>query len=144
MPFQKGHKINLGRKHSKEAKTKMSEAHKGSKNPMFGVHLHRYGSKNNNWKGGERKDSEGRIVISKREHPFARKTGYIYRSRLVMEKKIGRYLKPCEVVHHKGIKYPIGSIENIQDDRPENLELFPNKGSHIRFHNLTTKKYHSG
>ena len=46
----------------------------------------------------------------------------------------GGYLKPEEIVHHKGIKYPLVSIENKQDDRPENLRLFPNRSKHGKFH----------
>lgn len=34
MPFQKGHKINLGRKHSKEAKEKMSQSQMGLKSAL--------------------------------------------------------------------------------------------------------------
>ena len=51
-----------------------------------------------------------------------------------MEEIIGRYLIPPEMVHHKGIKYPFGSIENKQDDRPENLQLFANRKKHTKFH----------
>lgn len=38
MKFQKGHKINLGKKHSEETKRKIGEAMKGKKHPMFGKH----------------------------------------------------------------------------------------------------------
>ena len=50
------------------------------------------------------------------EHPFATKSGYIREHRLVMEKKIGRFLQPNEVVHHIN--------GNRQDNRVENLQLF--------------------
>lgn len=38
------------------------------------------------------------------------------------------------MVHHKGIKYPIGSIENKQDNQIENLKLFSNDLEHRKLH----------
>ena len=67
-------------------------------------------------------------------HPRADKYGYVKRANLVMEKMIGRLLEPKEIVHHKGTKYPLGSIENKQDDRPENLQLFASEVEHHRHH----------
>lgn len=47
-------------------------------------------------------------------------------ARIVMRNKIGRDLKPGEVVHHiNGIK---------DDDRPENLMLFSSASEHIKWH----------
>lgn len=70
----------------------------------------------------------GYIYLRKPNHPFAQKKGYIAEHRLVMEKKIGRYLTKEEAVHH---------INGIRDDnRIENLELCFSHGQH-------TKKYHS-
>ena len=143
MKFQKGHKVNLGRKHSKETIKKLSDSHKGqvpwnkgkhfsqeTKKKMSEAHK---GTKNANWKGGQCQKPDGRVFLKTNEHPFAHR-GYVSRSRLTMEKILGRYLKPCEVVHHKGIDYPFSSIENKQDDRPENLQLFPNQSAHAKFH----------
>jgi len=78
------------------------------------------------WKGGKYKHSEGYIYIYKPEHPFANKKGKVFEHRLIVEKKLGRYLKSEEIVHH------INRVRN--DNRPKNLQLFPNKRSHVIFH----------
>ena len=52
---------------------------------------------------------------------------------------ISRYLIPGEIIHHKGINFHIRSLENKQDDSPENLELFENSSKHIKFHYLIKK-----
>lgn len=91
--------------------------------------------KSGSWKGGRTKNlSAGYIGISMPNHPFADCKDYVFEHRLVMERYLGRYLKPEERVHHKGIKYPIGSIENKQDNRIKNLMLFKNRGEHLKFH----------
>ncbi len=46
--------------------------------------------------------------------------------RLIMERKIGRELKPEEIVHHID--------ENKLNNHPDNLQLFSNKSEHTRFH----------
>ena len=89
---------------------------------------------NPNWNGGKTIVGKGYIYISVPNHPFATKKGYVHRSRIVMEKSLGRYLSPKEVVHHRGINFPINSIENRQDNSPENLKLFENHTKHMKFH----------
>jgi hypothetical protein len=69
------------------------------------------GEKNISWKGGRNK-SDGYIRIWKPDHPL-NNGGYVLEHRLVMEKKIGRFLNKNEVVHH------INGIRN--DNRKENL-----------------------
>lgn len=74
------------------------------------------------WKGG-RSISRGYVRILIPEHPNAQ-NGYVLEHRLVMEKMIGRYLLPNEVVHH---------INGVKDDnRPENLQLFSENKEHLR------------
>ncbi len=47
--------------------------------------------------------------------------------RLVMEKKLGRFLLPGEVVHHEN--------HNLLDCRPKNLALFPSHSEHMKQRN---------
>jgi len=72
------------------------------------------GKNNGNWKGG-RVLRNGYIAIRKMEHPFVDAHGYVFEHRLVMEKKLGRYLKPYELVHHLN--------HNPVDNRIKNLRL---------------------
>ena len=73
----------------------------------------RQGTKNPNWRGGEYQSGDGRIYIFQPDHPSAWVTGYVARARLVVEKKLGRYLQEDEAVHHIN--------HRVEDDRPENL-----------------------
>ena len=65
------------------------------------------------WQGGVF-EAHGYIFVRYPNHPRANKRGYIKRAVLVLEKKLGRFLKDGMDSHHKnGFK---------DDDRPENLE----------------------
>ena len=66
------------------------------------------------------------------EHPFANKRGYVFEHRLVVEKHIGRYLKPDEKVHHIN--------GNRTDNRIENLIIMTHK-DHLRLHANKTAKW---
>lgn len=100
--------------------------------------LGRVGSRSAGWKGGKIKTSNGYIQIKVLSndffYPMADKNGYVLEHRLVVAKALGRNLHSWEIVHHKGAKYPLGSMENKQDNRyPENLELtmqLSHKGKH--------------
>lgn len=95
-----------GRKHSLETRRKIGDALRGEKRPR--------GEKSSSWKGG-RTYTRGYVKISRAGHPFADCNGYVMEHRLVVERALGRYLKPNELVHH---------INQIRDDnRLENLRL---------------------
>ena len=78
-----------------------------------------------NWKGG--KVYRGKYIeIYQPQHPYVNTSGYVAEHRLVIEKKLGRYLLPTEVIHHKnGV---------CDDNREENLMLSLN-GEHTSNHN---------
>jgi len=119
MTFKKGNTFFKGRKHSTEAKRKISESQKGSNNSC--------------WKGG-RIISLGYISILNPDHPFCDINGRINEERLIMEFYLGRFLIKDEVVHHKN--------GNRSDNRIENLQVMTRK-EHRRFHMLG-KKYALG
>jgi len=82
------------------------------------------GEKSGQWNGGVHIDKDGYKIVYCPNHPNRRKnTPYILEHRLVMEKMIGRYLRPEEVVHHRNrVK---------TDNLPENLQLFSENSEHL-------------
>lgn len=111
--YRKGICLNTGRTHFKPG----HGMNKGPENPM--------------WKGGKTM-SGGYVFIKKKEHPNSRSGGYVAEHRLVMEKKIGRYLTKDEIVHHKnGVK---------TDNKIENLCLMT-RSQHTRLHCFVPKEY---
>ena len=56
-------------------------------------------------------------LIHKPNHPNSTKAGYVREHRLKMEEKLGRYLKPTEVVHHidgNSLNNSIGNLEILE------------------------------
>ena len=96
---------NKGKKISEEQRRAISERNSCNYNGMNGYgHTKLHGS--------------GYILAYVPKHPNAHKDGYAMLHTVLMERAIGRYLEPGEVVHH---------INHIRDDnRLENLRLMTN------------------
>ncbi|MCJ7791874.1 MAG: HNH endonuclease [Dehalococcoidia bacterium] len=96
------------------------EGCKGAKNGMFG----RTGSDSPAFKGGRKIRKDGYILVLAHKHPYASIDGYVLEHRLIMEKHLGRYLKPTEVVHH---------IDgNTSKNAFDNLKLFKSQTEHVK------------
>lgn len=86
----------------------------------------RRGPGNPYWNGGIRQGGHGYLMGLAPDHPAVDQKGYVLMHRLVMEKSLGRYLKPEEVVHHIN--------EKVSDNRLENLRLFSSNSEHMKYH----------
>lgn len=89
----------------------------------------KFGANNPKWRGGIITRSDGRRLIYVADHPYAikgrRGGSYVLEYRLIVEKHIGRYLKPGEIVHHKD--------GNARNNRISNLEV-TSLSEHMREH----------
>lgn len=108
-------RMHTGKILSPETKRKLSLSRKG-KSPI-GKSIRFQGRRNR---------SDGYIAIYIPNHPASSSDGYVMEHRLVMERKLGRFLNPEEEVHH------INEVKN--DNREENLKLFISKKEHMKFH----------
>ena len=116
----------MEKRNSKGQFMKGNKIHLGKKRPNISR------EKNHNWKGG-RTMHEGYVYILCPKHPRAKsKKGYVAEHVLIMEAKLGRYLEPEEVVHHKDF--------NKLNNKPGNLMLFKTKGEHNSYHAKSGRK----
>ena len=84
------------------------------------------GNKSLNWKGGRTTRGNGYTGLFNPKHPYVGGSGYIMEHRLNIEKDIGRFLLPTEIVHH---------IDgNKGNNKIENLVLCKNKSNHKFLH----------
>ena len=89
----------------------------------------RSGAANHQFVSGRRIDLDGyALVTAPKDHPYGRTrpnrdAKVILEHRLVMEEKLGRYLRPEEVVDH---------VDGLTlHNAPENLRLFASNGEHL-------------
>lgn len=103
----------------------------GEANPMYGKRK----AASPRWRGGRKVRKDGYVlVVASDDHPYPADmtpsgTKYVLEHRLVMERALGRYLEPGEVVHHVD--------ENPSNNALENLRLFASQGEHVRVGHAT-------
>lgn len=86
----------------------------------------RQGENSSTWKGGRKINKKGHVLVLRKGHPMADKSGYVLEHRLVMAEYLGRILSSKEIVHHiNGIK---------TDNRIENLKIMTNAEHTILHH----------
>lgn len=84
------------------------------------------------WKGGRYLNQNGYVMILKPEHPSSDINGYVREHRVVMEKKLGRFLKRFEVVHHID--------HNKINNKITNLMLFSSQMEHKKYEHQEIRK----
>ena len=85
------------------------------------------GKENPNWRGGRSITSHGYVLIRVgKHHHLADVRGYAYEHRLVAEEKLGRRLRPGEIIHHLN--------DDRTDNRPENIRVVNGNAEHYVYH----------
>ncbi len=127
---RKGICFNTGKTHFNKGSTPWNKEKKGCfsikvRIKMSNSHKKIIGKNHPRWKGGKIIDGRYYFILNP-SHPNANSKGYIGESRLVMEKYLGRYLKPLERIHHLD--------RNPLNNKIKNLRLFPNHKKHMLSH----------
>lgn len=91
----------------------------------FPLRKNQEGDKNPNWRGGQALHKKGYIYRYAPNH-LRQHNGYVFEHILVAEQKLGRTLRPGEVVHHND--------GNKANNHPDNIEVFPSAAHHTRHH----------
>ena len=102
---------------------------KGTHSPSYG----KKGSNALNWRGGERTNSEGHVLLYRPEHPRAYQNGYVKRAIIVWEEANDQPFPEGKDAHHdSGVP---------DDDRPENIVPLTH-GEHTTITNMNREYPH--
>lgn len=119
-----------------ETKNKISKAHKGKTLSAMTRAKISEGHKLKTETGHKKIRTDGYVHLYAPNYAGADSTGYVLEHRFVMEQALGRCLSNAEVVHH---------INGVRDDnRLENLKLFPHESEHQIFHSNNTRNRING
>lgn len=126
IPWSKGKKgvcMNTGRTHFKKGHTPWSKLNKGYK--LAEEQRNNISKGKIIYKEGDKVIKRGYVYIRKYGHPYGLSNNFVKEHRLIVEKEIGRFLKPCEEIHHIDL--------NKQNNKLNNLIAFKTKSAHRIF-----------
>jgi hypothetical protein len=96
----------------------------GNRLRKLGVHTGQSGKRASRWKGGERLDSEGYVLVWRPGHPRADIQGYVKRCILAWEGYHGRPFPEGRVPHHL-------DGDSVNDDPTNIVSLLPSEHSMV-------------